>query len=382
MDDANRMMTRALSLHLDLMRCLAAFVVPLCHLGLAAPLDGPLALFAPFIYWGPQAVVVFFVLSGFVICHAATTRDLTVDQYAISRLSRVYSVAVPCILLTIAFDQFGRQLAPEVYRLIGYHHVDSAPLLRAALSFGLLNQSWRNVGMFSNTPFWSLCFEFWFYALFATCWYFRGRKRVALTALVGLIAGPTILLLAPVWLLGVLAQRETVSIRWSGRGLWLALLQPLLLLPLGCAVDLAGVSTALATAIGNGLGVSLGSAVTLFNDYPVGASVALHLVAAKRLFGQSSLGGGPALARWRPAETAIRFGASRSFTLYLLHQPTLFLLCAGTATVPGWPRTAVIVAGTFALPLVLAPLIEGQRHRLRRWLELAATSDPAAVRAT
>lgn len=48
------------------------------------------------------AVAVFFVLSGFVIRLISITRLMTATEYAIDRVSRIYSVLLPAALLTIA----------------------------------------------------------------------------------------------------------------------------------------------------------------------------------------------------------------------------------------------------------------------------------------
>jgi peptidoglycan/LPS O-acetylase OafA/YrhL len=62
---------------------------------------------------------------------------------------------------------------------------------------------------FSNVPYWSLCYEFWYYVLFAVLTFTRGRKRLLWCCAVALLIGPKILLLAPVWATGVLLQRWT-----------------------------------------------------------------------------------------------------------------------------------------------------------------------------
>jgi peptidoglycan/LPS O-acetylase OafA/YrhL len=85
-------MTPGLSLYLDLLRVMAAVQVVVYHLGkIDAAGVGQGLLNA----WGHEAVVIFFVLSGFVISHAANTSDRTFARYASSRISRLYSVVLP-----------------------------------------------------------------------------------------------------------------------------------------------------------------------------------------------------------------------------------------------------------------------------------------------
>ena len=77
-----------LSLYLELLRLLAATEVVLFHLNGFPLLGGHRA---PWNAFGHEAVVVFFVLSGFVIAFAAHTREHSAKAYAVSRLSRIYS---------------------------------------------------------------------------------------------------------------------------------------------------------------------------------------------------------------------------------------------------------------------------------------------------
>ena len=88
---------------------------------------------------GKQAVDVFFVLSGFVIAYICNTREPTLRTYVISRTVRIYSVALPALILTFLIDGLGKMVRPEVY--------DGAI---QELSLGLLlywfSVKWRNRG--------------------------------------------------------------------------------------------------------------------------------------------------------------------------------------------------------------------------------------------
>ena len=86
---------------LDLLRFTAALTVFLHHANWLHLDGGALSWFRRDV--GHSAVVIFFVLSGYVI--AATLRPgATALDYAIKRASRIYSVAVPAVLLTMAID--------------------------------------------------------------------------------------------------------------------------------------------------------------------------------------------------------------------------------------------------------------------------------------
>jgi peptidoglycan/LPS O-acetylase OafA/YrhL len=57
-------------------------------------------------------VDVFFVLSGFVIAFVTTERESDGRSFAIARLARVYSVALPALVVTFVLDAIGRSIKP------------------------------------------------------------------------------------------------------------------------------------------------------------------------------------------------------------------------------------------------------------------------------
>ena len=86
-------LNESVSLYLDLARIAAAMIVLLHHV--FQPPYFSSAVHIP----GRSAVIVFFVISGFVIAYASDGRHDWRD-YAVARLTRVYSVALPALLLT------------------------------------------------------------------------------------------------------------------------------------------------------------------------------------------------------------------------------------------------------------------------------------------
>jgi len=149
-------MTRSLSLYLDLLRLLAALAVYLFHVSYFAkvriPLIGNL---------GSEAVIVFFVLSGFLVT-AAGMRQANLEQFVQSRLSRLWSVCLPALLLTLMVD-----LAGQYISLLSYHPMQPYSLFKWVASMAInalfLNQIW-NLSIYpgTNGPFWSLSYEFWY----------------------------------------------------------------------------------------------------------------------------------------------------------------------------------------------------------------------------
>lgn len=206
-------MSKPLSLYLDLVRLLAAVIVMVYHFAYARFSGGGLQ-FIRDSHIGSDAVITFFVLSGFVIAYVTASHDKEIKTYLINRLSRLWSVVIPALILTIVADQLGRAINPAAYD--GWWYQADSPIIRILANVLFVNEIWfETIRPFTNGPFWSLSYEFWYYVIFGALFYFRGALRIALVLAAMLIAGPKILLLWPIWMLGVftwmLSQRITLS---------------------------------------------------------------------------------------------------------------------------------------------------------------------------
>ena len=354
-------MERGLSLYLDLLRLIAAVEVFAYHISGFPAFGFRRGVWNGF---GHEAVTIFFVLSGFVIRYTAGRSDKTFGAFATSRITRVYSVAIPCLVLTWLFDMVGHQMMPQLYEGLV---TDGSDLLRLAIGGVMLNEAWVSVQMLSNTPYWSISYEFWYYFLFAFVFYFKGLLRWAGVAVVALICGPKILLLYPVWLLGWAAFSETRSGRFPKWFSWLLFIQPVFVLWAYVMADLAKLDGKMLVPLIGYDGWRNGMAWSrfLFTDMLLGLSIAGHLVGAKGL--------GAPLARmlgW--VERPLKWLAGQSFTLYLLHQPALLFCGAilsglGFGSAYGW----AVGAATLGVVGLVALVTETQRHRLKpiiQWL--------------
>ena len=147
-------MNKTFSLYLDAIRLAAALTVAVGHLS-ASHLTGGLGWQAA-AYMG-DAVTVFFVLSGFLIAHA-TRREASARSYAVARLARLASVALPALVLTFALDAAGRTLNPALYANLGGYVWDGR-VWQAAASLLFANQWWwLDIAAGSNLPYWSMSF--------------------------------------------------------------------------------------------------------------------------------------------------------------------------------------------------------------------------------
>ena len=303
-------MSPAFSLYLDLVRFVAACLVYVYH----SNQRWLVADVLPASDYGHSAVVVFFVLSGYVIAYITATKERDWVSYCASRLARIYSVALPAVLLTMALDAAGRTLNPGIY---GFPW-DQFPI-RVAASLAMLTEVWFvSITGFSNVPYWSICYESWYYVLFGVICFVPRRWAWPMAVAILLMLGPKIALLAPIWFLGVGLYRWRRLEHVPALAGWVLALGSAILIAL---FHLYGIGHALTDWLELRLGKSLHRELTFSKfflaDYVLGLLVFLNFAGMRRV----------AHAYWpvlAPFARPIRWLAGFTLTLYLLHQP-LFL---------------------------------------------------------
>ena len=191
------------SLLLDSLRILAALTVLLYH---AYDQWFPSSINTAGFYGrsAHEAVIVFFVLSGYLIAHA-TSSNRTEIQYASARLSRLCSVVIPALIVTFIIQIIVVKISPY----LGTTYTRGSSLPRYLMAGSFINEIWKfSAAPPINSPLWSLSYEFWYYAIFGLWIYKKSGWRGLIFPLIAcLIAGPKILLLMPVWLAGSYAYR-------------------------------------------------------------------------------------------------------------------------------------------------------------------------------
>lgn len=188
--------------------------------------------------YGHEAVMVFFVLSGFFI-HLRAAKQLA-SEHQIARLDkqqfarrRLHRLAAPyffVLLLTFGLDSVGQHFFPNLY--LGY---TDNPLLNQNFAGG--NYSARAVlpAMFmlprslgvtfgSNGPLWSLAYEVVFYALYP--WWLIVRRRSLSVAYLGI---PVVCLTMSgfrlgIWWLPTVLSHWPIWIGGAGLAEWLMIL--------------------------------------------------------------------------------------------------------------------------------------------------------------
>lgn len=348
-------MNRAFSLYLDIVRFCAACLVYVYHSNQRWLVADPL----PLSNFGHSSVIVFFVLSGFVIAYVTDTKERDWVSYSSSRLSRVYSVVLPTLAVTLLLDCLGRQLRPDIYS----YPFDQI-LVRLLGSVLMLNELWSvSITSFSNVPYWSITYEFWYYVLFGVLMFMPRSAALVVAALITLLLGPKVLLLAPIWCAGVLLYRWK---RLESMPMWLAGF-----LALGSAAAIVWThSTGLyehihawfADWIGPKLYRELTFSKFFVADYLLCVLVFANFAGMRRLCRDFPL-------RAEPLEHAVRFVAGFTFTLYLLHQP-LFLFWGSvlkgiTGTLGAWLLVTLL---TFASVWAIGQVTENKRHLLKAWI--------------
>ena len=322
--------------------------------------------------YAQAAVAVFFVLSGFMIRYITLIKAGDLRRYAADRITRIYSVALPALALTLLFDLVSAHLQPAFYAInfsdLGRRGLSPAAAahalnvgfwlrgsLRVAISLAMLSQSWfRDSSPLSNSPFWSIAYECVYYALFGITIYLRGRPRIFSWAIVFLLVGPTVILLYPLWLLGCAAYDAYA-------GGMRAQLPRLLGLSILSVASVHGVPLVI-----DRLGAHwfyVGRAVSSMDVVAIATAFLLPPLCT-------------ALRRVRvpgrhPLVRFIRRGAAATFPLYLIHFP-LFVLLA--ASIPYRRETLIsklaLLLAAFGLSFVMA----GPCDRLKDYLRLRMTS--------
>jgi hypothetical protein len=208
--------------------------------------------------------------------------------------------------------------------------------------------------------------------LFAVAVFMDGRRRLLVFAAVCLLLGPKILLLAPVWWLGVYLYRGPLDRIGERTGWVLFLLSfPLIYLFHSYRLDYL-LSGWLKIQIGEPLWTQLVFSKYFLSDYILAPLVAMNFAGFRaishRFRGVFAVCGG-----------TIRFLAGFTFSLYLFHQPLLLFFAALIDGDPNGLRfyTEVIVCVVLAI-FVLGSATEQQKGFYRRQ---ATRAVDAALRA-
>jgi peptidoglycan/LPS O-acetylase OafA/YrhL len=305
-------MSKGFLLYLNGARFSAACLVAMSHLFISSMLGWR------DIFLGADAVIAFFVISGFVVAWVADKKENDLPTFAIARISRLVSVLLPAMALTVALDSIGIQIDHIRYIPLDAETAPSPLTLLPSLFF--LNEVWTaSVSPMSNQPVWSLCYEFWYYAIFGAYYYLRGRVRWLAIAVIVLIAGPKILLLLPAWLMGVTlyVKRDLIKLSSVSAVILMGLTINIIVMFENTGIGNANIAI-MRFILGENFNDILGHSTNFIWLNFVGMMVAMHFAAVYSLL--KDVNEVP-----RRLEACLNWLGRRTFSIYLLHMPIMLL---------------------------------------------------------
>lgn len=243
-------MSSQLSEFLNLARWMAALLVVLHHarhlwfMDLSNVTNKSLSIkvFYFFTGFGGEAVMVFFLLSGFLVGGGALKKmrenSFNATDYMISRISRIYTVLVPALICGGLLDWIGLRYlnGTEIYtnsaqyktKSLGFVIADNLDI--STFMSNLFNLQGTLSHVFgSNTPLWSLSYEWWYYCLFALILTLMSRKTSELSFWISAVCIVAAVFVFPfkqtlyfsVWMLGAwIATIESSRFRISPVYAW------------------------------------------------------------------------------------------------------------------------------------------------------------------
>lgn len=312
--------------YLDLARGMAAMVVAMTHLRAFIFVDfhtsgRPGLMWSAFYFatgFGHEAVMAFFVLSGFLVggsvLSQSKAKQWSWSDYAVTRLTRLWIVLLPALLLTAFWDHLGMALTGSAFYkggMIGLYHSAPAPdasrydIASFVGNFAFL-QTIVVPTFGSNGPLWSLADEFWYYVLFPMwfCAFTKAKTNAkvgsALIALIISYALPAgLLLYGLIWLFGAAASALSNKVMLSRQHR-------------NFFIVLSGIALAIALTLSR-----TSKLQGLAADSAIGASFAAMLVPISQIRQAN-----PILVKLS------RASADFSYTLYLIHFPiATFFAC-------------------------------------------------------
>lgn len=312
-----------LSTYLDLFRWVAAFAVVLSHAKHVFLVDrwGQLedghqhiimkAFFA-IGGLGHQGVIIFFVISGFLVGGTLLQKwihgsRLELTDYSMKRVSRLMLVLIPALGFTLLFDWIGYSLLGVNNLYYAYQDFAEAKAIPTLIGNLFFLQEIFVPPYGSNISLWSLSYEFWYYFLFpAVLMVLRPQSTVnaRITSLlvvcsISYLLLPNILVYFGVWLLGAAIKIYTPkTLPWSVKFYFIQFVLALFLTRLFVRSELKYTWPG------------------VMWDYVVAFSFGLLLLKLKTIPDGRPL----PFAKWHS------FLAQSSYSLYLFHLPFLCLL--------------------------------------------------------
>ncbi len=184
------MISPLLSARLNCLRWVAALLVLISHLKPIlfveyANLQHKSVLINAFYFvtgLGHEAVVIFFVMSGLLVGGLSVDRYVdrrfVPSEFVIHRISRIYIVLIPALMVGYMLDQFGLAYFNSASIYTDSLRFRLPGIIANQLSWGLMLENGLMLQQISapvlgsNGALWSISYEWWCYALFFFAFYF------------------------------------------------------------------------------------------------------------------------------------------------------------------------------------------------------------------
>lgn len=286
----------------------------------------PIVFASATLKFGREAVMIFFVLSGFFIhLRSADQRPLTEAKVPARRFyaRRAHRLGAPyafALLVTVTFDLVGRAWFPTLYAA-----ATGDPLLDGI--FSRTGYSWESVApalvalpsslgfdFGTNGPLWSLAYEVVYYALYPAWFAVRRRRPFLAFGVVPAVCLATALLAEQPFAISVLAHYPVWLAGAALAELWSTKTMPAATRVMALAIFAAGMLLRVLTG-----------------------STLLSVVSAI-VFGGAAVWGVAALGNAGAASRAGRVLESlgiRSYTIYIVHFPIVALFSASVIELQG-----------------------------------------------
>lgn len=222
---------------------------------------------------GSEAVIIFFVLSGFLVGGGVVKRwrNFNFYEYIVARLLRLWVVLIPILFLTYLIDRVLAGICPQILSGKYIAILSSGPNSDYASDFLTLigNIFFLQTVIFpvygSNSPLWSLSNEFWYYIAFPVmCWVLACRMNWWIKVLLLFVSFSSALIISDkfvgflVWLMGVAAHMMRSRFPFVKSLRWI-----LLVLSCFCVSILANKLTLINSYLGT-LGLGLSSSLLIY----------------------------------------------------------------------------------------------------------------------
>lgn len=210
----------------DFIRWFSACFVLIGHIPMVMiGLDSSIEFNHNFIYFSRfahPAVILFFLLSGYLIAYTVSKKseesEYTFKEYFFDRTSRIYSVLLYSLILTILCDIIGR-IYFESYSSQIVLPQDNY-ILRLVINLLSLQGIWNNRVQFGSNPaLWSIGYEYCFYILFGLIYFKIAKSKkvkvnyILVILIISLIRGFPLIYYFLIWLMGVFAYRMANKIK-------------------------------------------------------------------------------------------------------------------------------------------------------------------------